>query len=487
MLFFKTTLILLHILLLLLNVKSTVATENCPIDVALIGATGNLAQKYLWTSLFRLSKDIPLRVYPGSRDVKEKGQKKVDRILSSNINCDGENCAQDIENFEKNVVRPYVRVKTTEHYAELHKIIEKDVESTCSSGRLFYLAVPPSAYASIANAINTLSRPSQGWLRVVFEKPFGSDYDSALKMADDLSSALTESEIYRIDHYLGKQALQGLPGFLSQNRETLGRIMNNHYVKRIEIAMMETEDCEGRTGFYDKYGVIRDVFQNHLSEMLALILSDLPVSPKTRLESLRHVHIDMREITIGQYHEYQSHVDEDRKRWDEEDVGKRTVTPTCALVKVVSNQERWNGVPIYLYSGKAAYPRKRGMIRVDFRNGGFLQFVLQGKPHGAGLVEYENLPGKAKDMTLSSPGLGWHKIKRGFQVDKKRNAYDVLVEKALRGQSEHFVSTDRLMESWSTWTPVLNLIADLEPEHYIKNENRAEICHPPSGLQKNEL
>ena len=365
-------------MILLLQIVNVISVENdkaCPIDVALIGATGNLAQKYLWTSLFRLSKDIPLRVYPGSRDVTDKGQEKVDRILSSNINCDGDHCTQDIETFVKNVVRPYVRVKATDHYSELHKIIERDVKSTCSSGRLFYLAVPPSAYATIANAINTLARPSQGWLRAVFEKPFGSDYDSALKMADDLSKALTEKEIYRIDHYLGKQALQGIPELFAQNRDTLGHIMNKDYVDKIEVAMMETEDCAGRTGFYDKYGVIRDVFQNHLSEMLALILSDLPVSPENRLESLRNVQIDRNEITIGQYDEYQSHVDEDRKRWDEDDVGKRTVTPTCALTKLYSSQKRWNDVPIYLYSGKAAYPRKRGMIRVDFTNGGFLQIV----------------------------------------------------------------------------------------------------------------
>ena len=369
------------LLLLLLQFIHFISGQNvkdetkCPIDVALIGATGNLAQKYLWTSLFRLSKDIPLRVYPGSRDVVEKGQKKVDRILSQNINCEGDLCARDIATFVKNVVKPYVRVKTTDHYSELHKIIERDVESTCSSGRLFYLAVPPSAYATIANAINTLARPSQGWLRAVFEKPFGSDYDSALKMADDLSNSLTENEIYRIDHYLGKQALQGIPELFAKNHDNLRRIMNQVYVDRIEVAMMETEDCAGRTGFYDKYGVIRDVFQNHLSEMLALILSDVPVSPENRLESLRNVQIDRNEITIGQYDEYQSHVDEDRKRWDEDDVGKRTFTPTCALVKVFSSQKRWSDVPIYLYSGKAAYPRKRGMIRVDFKNGGFLQIV----------------------------------------------------------------------------------------------------------------
>ena len=295
-------------------------------------------------------------MYPGSRDVVEKGQKKVDRILSENINCEGDDCARDIAAFVNNVVKPYVRVKTTDHYSELHKIIESDVKSTCSSGRLFYLAVPPSAYATIANAINTLARPSQGWLRAVFEKPFGSDYDSALKMADDLSNSLTEKEIYRIDHYLGKQALQGIPELFAKNQDNLGRIMNQVYVDRIEVAMMETEDCAGRTGFYDKYGVIRDVFQNHLSEMLALILSDVPVSPENRLESLRNVQIDRNEITIGQYDEYQSHVDEDRKRWDEDDVGKRTFTPTCALVKLFSSEKRWSDVPIYLYSARLRIP-----------------------------------------------------------------------------------------------------------------------------------
>ena len=122
-----------------------------------------------------------------------------------------------------------------------------------------------------------------------------------------------------------------------------------------------------------QYGVIRDVFQNHLSEMLALILSDVPVSPENRLESLRNVQIDRNEITIGQYDEYQSHVDEDRKRWDEDDVGKRTFTTTCALVKLFSSEKRWSDVPIYLYSGKAAYPRKRGMIPVISRTVDFFK------------------------------------------------------------------------------------------------------------------
>lgn len=476
---FNIVTLIISTVILLSSFKISAAKKSCPIDVILIGATGNLAKKYLWTSLFRLSKDIPLRVYPGSRDVQVKGQKKIDNIFANNITCVGDSCFEDVGNFASNVVRSYVQVKTSEHYKLVHEIIERDIEVTCSSGRLFYLAVPPSAYASIADAINTYSRPSQGWLRVVFEKPFGSDYDSALKMANDLSSSLQEHEIYRIDHYLGKQALQGIPSFLSRNRETLGRIMNNQYVERVEVAMMETEDCEGRTGFYDKYGVIRDVFQNHLSEMLALILSSIPVNPQNRLESLQSVYFSSAssELTIGQYDTYQSHVNEDRKRWDEEP--RKTLTPTCALVRLNSNDERWIDVPMYLYSGKAAYPEKRGMIRVNFKNGGWFQIVLQGNPHGAGFLEYENLPGDAEDVTLLSPGTEWHKIKRGYQIDKKRNAYDVLVEKALRGESEHFVSTDRLMQSWSLWTPILDLVSNLEPKSYPKGNNAYGVCHPP--------
>eukprot|EP00940_MAST-03C_sp_MAST-3C-sp2_P003407 g3407.t1 len=357
------------------------ASAACDIDVVLVGATGNLAKKYLWTSLFQLSSKMNLRVYPGSRDAKEKGQVNIDRILAQNVSCGvlkRDMCEKQMERFVSQTVQPYTQLKRSEHYRSLHGTISQNGE--CASGRLFYLAVPPSAYASIAGSIDTMARPSgSGWLRVIFEKPFGSDFDSAEIMAKDLAASLKEDEIYRIDHYLGKQALQGLPLFMRANKDSLAGVMRSSHVDRIDVAMMETEDCEGRTGFYDKYGVLRDVFQNHLSEMLALTLAADPWSPAERLQALREVRVpSAADASLGQYASYQSHVDADRTRWNEP-TGKRTLTPTCALVNVQSRSAAWSDVPIYLYSGKAAWPSKQGMIRVSFKNGGWMQITLQGK------------------------------------------------------------------------------------------------------------
>lgn len=457
---------------------------DCPIDVVLVGATGNLAKKYLWTSIFQLSRDTPLRLYPGSRDDATRGQNKVDDVLFQNVSC-GE-MSEDIcdaarDEFVEDVVRPYVQLKRDEDYRLLSEIIERDVRKSCSAGRLFYLAVPPSAYASIARAIHESARPSQGWLRVIFEKPFGSDYDSAKIMADNLSQYLREDEIYRIDHYLGKQALQGFATFLSANADTLGNVMNSRHVLQIEVAMMETEDCKGRTNFYDKYGVLRDVFQNHLTEMVSIVLASEPTNPDSRYDTLIHMNVPKStDAVLGQYDTYQRHVDEDRRARGESQ-GARTTTPTCARVRLrpTHTSERWRGVPIYLYSGKAAWNTKNGIIRVTFKNRGWLQVTLQGK-HGPGKIEYENVPTIGDDV-LVTPGTGWRGIDRGFQIVKKRNAYDVLVEAALNGQTEHFVSTRRLMKSWRLWTPLLKTTKRHMPTTYIAGKNRDALCHPPTG------
>jgi len=469
------------------------------IDVVLVGATGNLAQKYLWTSLFRLSSDLSLRVYPGAREKQLQGQQNINQIIAHNISCSDRSnaptsCSEQLTAFSAKNVNEYTQLKTADHYAKLDAVIESFLgDSGEPAGRLFYLAVPPKAYGLIARFINEHARPEKGWLRVIFEKPFGSDLESARVMAAELSAQLSEEEIYRIDHYLGKEALQALPEFLATNAKLLDPVMNSRHVAQIDVAMMETEDCEGRTGFYDKYGVLRDVFQNHLSEMLALILASCPrdaagvctgspVMPKERLEALiRMLPPSPKETSIGQYLEYQEHVDADRRRWDEP-IGKQTLTPTCALVRMQATAPRWRDVPIYLYSGKKAWTKKSGIVRVAFQNGGWLQVTLQGS-HGAGKIEFQNLPLQSS-TSLAGP-TGWVPLPKGFQVPVKRNAYDVLVEAALYGQTQHFVSTDRLMRSWQLWTPLLAILQNSEPTLYVTS-NASSVCHPPKPFRMAE-
>ena len=113
-------------------------------------------------------------------------------------------------------------------------------------------------------------------MKVVLEKPFGSDVDTARDLSNSLTEHLKEDEIYRIDHYLGKLGVQSLYDFRVKNRNVYEQYLNNKYVERVEVVMKETEDCAGRTKFYNQYGVIRDVLQNHLTEMAALIAMDLP-------------------------------------------------------------------------------------------------------------------------------------------------------------------------------------------------------------------
>ena len=122
-------------------------------------------------------------------------------------------------------------------------------------------------------------RTENGWLRIAIEKPFGSDYDTAVTMAMDMQ-VFKKEEIYRVDHYLGKRGVQQITEFRLAN-PLYDALLNRDHVRRIEIIMQETEDCRGRTSFYDSYGVIRDILQNHLTELLVLIAMDLPTKPES--------------------------------------------------------------------------------------------------------------------------------------------------------------------------------------------------------------
>ena len=271
------------------------------VDIVLVGATGNLAKKYLWQSLFRLYKEALVTpespsfvVWPAASKSAKTASDVLEEILEQNIECvlgvdyvveeDIAICEGDRHYFIKKIVRPYFQLRKDEHYKDLNAAISKDIaksnrESVVEeAGRLFYLSIPPKFYKSIAKSINQHSRPKSdsAWLRVVLEKPFGSDIESASDLSKSLTDHLREEEIYRIDHYLGKLGVQALYDFRVKNRDVYEPYLNNKHVERVEIVMKETEHCAGRTGFYNQYGVIRDVLQNHLTEMAALIAMELP-------------------------------------------------------------------------------------------------------------------------------------------------------------------------------------------------------------------
>ncbi|CAF1420653.1 unnamed protein product, partial [Adineta steineri] len=149
-----------------------------------------------------------------------------------------------------------------------------------SAHRLFYLALPPSVYGSVSELISKHCRPkSPGWMRLIVEKPFGKDLESSNKLSEHLNKFYTEEEIYRIDHYLGKEMVQNII-VLRFSNQILSRVWNRDSIAAVNIIFKEDIGTQGRGGYFDEFGIIRDVIQNHLMQILSIVAMEKPRSTK---------------------------------------------------------------------------------------------------------------------------------------------------------------------------------------------------------------
>eukprot|EP00058_Branchiostoma_floridae_P008788 XP_002594276.1 hypothetical protein BRAFLDRAFT_65130 [Branchiostoma floridae] len=482
----------------LITVLSTKQTYSKHTNVVLVGATGDLAKKYLWQGFFDLyqaehAEGNTFSFYGGGRNNVEAGGPLLQEIVTESRKCSTEidSCIQHRENFVEMV--KYHRLKSEDDYTELCKTIEENLKQSEleERGRFFYLSVPPFAYPSVSANIHKFCRPKEpeAWLRVVVEKPFGHDLQSAEELVESLSEFFSEEELYRVDHYLGKQAVEEILPFRRGNWD-LEAMWNTEHVERVEIVMKETIDVKGRLSFFDSYGIIRDVLQNHLTEILTLVAMDTP--QRGNLSDFQQKKLDLysqiQPLTsegslIGQYEEYNSQWQEELKKEDKDS----SQSATFAAVVFTINSDRWKDVPFVVTAGKKLDERV-GYVRVVFRKlladencieracphnqvifhigHGKLKvpavLVSKGLPKPVvpmGWVEYE----PPADMEIFDlPASAYHV----YSPEVIRDAYSSLIESVYRGQSDRFVSSPHLLASWRIWTPLLKELEEKEPRKY---------------------
>lgn len=474
--------------------------ESKRVNVVLLGATGNLAEKYLWQGLFNIYSDglrtgDDLFIYPAATKGADKAAPILDPILENNITAGNPGAKKQF--LER--VTPYVQLRSEENYQALGESMTKnqDAANEEEAGRLFYLSVPPKFFGSIAEYINQHLRPSNknAWLRVIVEKPFGVDLESATALAEGLYKSLDKTEILLVDHYMGKETMHALREFHQTNSfDTLAKGKN---VVDIEVGMLETDDVKGRTGFYDEVGVIRDTIQNHLMMMLALLVMNPKAAgtdqePAARqdvfklLATADHKHI----TTLGQYETYNKHVDEDLEKWGEPLREKPSNTITYAHFKIPLSSEspqRWANVPVHFKSGKALDIR-RSYIELHFDDGESIVFNLQGP------TRHEKLSGAlvyASGPMLKNfvPPKGWQvKTLEGENIKavyapKSPFAYQVLLRAGLEGSREHFVTLDEVLEAWRVWSPILS---KLETDSIVFDYTPGEPFHEDDEGTEND-
>ncbi len=330
--------------------------------------------------------------------------------------------------------------------------------------RLYYLAVGPRLFAPAATNLGAahMSSSEEGIRRLVVEKPFGRDLASAQELNDAIHSAFSEEQVFRIDHYLGKETAQNIM-FLRFANTIFEPVWNNRYVENIQITVAESVDVEHRAGYYDQAGVLRDMFQNHLLQLLALVAMEPPASFKADpvrnekakvLSAVRPV--ALQDTVRAQYEGYRQ----------AEGVAPDSNTPTYAALKLYIDNWRWQRVPFFLRSGKALASKSSEII-VQFQLPPHVMFDLAATPdftpntlamciqpdEGIHLNFEAKVPDSVQEMRTVDMDFQY---RSAFKGNPLPDAYERLLLDAIHGDASLFTRNDGIEAAWNIIDPIIH-------------------------------
>ncbi len=434
--------------------------------IIIFGASGDLTQRKLIPSLFNLfrkrrtPKKFKIVGFGGTKFSDEQFREHLHKGMK-------EHAGFKYTEEEWGIFAPnlhYLSGKYTESgdFKKLAEHLTKLEEG--EANRLFYMALPPDLFPAIIDNLDDSGQLHEngGWRRVVLEKPFGTDLASAVKLNQQVHKALNENQIYRIDHYLGKETVQNI--LFTRFANTIYEpIWNRTYIDHVQITVAEKVGLEHRAGFYDSVGVLRDMFQNHLLQLLTLVAMEPPAS--FNAQHLRNEKVKVlsavqpmtpeqvaSNTVRGQYKGYR----------DEPEVKPDSATPTYAALRLFINNWRWKGVPFYLRSGKKL-AEKQSQIIIQFKEPPLAMFPMQTMKPNVLILYLQPDEGvhirfeaKAPDTVAEtrSVDMEFH-YSEEFGQTAIPEAYERLLLDAIQGDAALFTRADEVETAWSLIDPIL--------------------------------
>ncbi|MBI5587306.1 MAG: glucose-6-phosphate dehydrogenase [Deltaproteobacteria bacterium] len=474
------------------NVETTgqPCEEFCsePCGMVIFGASGDLAKRKLIPSLYRLSKNglVSKNFFVLGTSRAKMDDESFRSAMEKAVREDGGFDAAAWAEFSKRIFYTTADdLADGASYDRLKAILEgKNMEFGTLGNRMFYLATPPSAYAEIADKLGMagMSDESNGWSRLVIEKPFGRDLKSALELNETLYKNFKEEQIYRIDHYLGKDTVQNILMLRFANT-IFEPIWNRRYIDHVQITVAESIGIEKRAGYYEEAGILRDMFQNHILQILALVAMEPPAVYESELvrdervkvlRALRPLSMDtMRgSLVVGQYTAGEVDGKPAVGYRDEEGVPKDSVTPTFAAMKVFIDNWRWQDVPFYIRSGKR-FPKKHSEILIQFKPLPHRMFkdtvygeigpnalILMIQPDERVQLKFHTKnPGSRVNLRDVIMDFSYKQGYAGLLLD----AYERVILDCMLGDKMLFVREDGMRLCWSFLTEALELIGEQGP------------------------
>jgi len=423
--------------------------------LVLFGATGDLAERKLFPAIYHLERrgelNVPVVGVARSDWTDDDFRARAEESIEANVEDRDPKVIESLLGRLDLIQGDYADPATWQSLAET-------LDRHGSKVAVYYMAIPPDMFPEVAEALQSVGLHERG--RIVVEKPFGRDRESASQLNETLHSIFPEERIFRIDHYLGKEAVEDLLVFRFSNM-LLEPAWNRNYVRSVQITMAESIGVEGRGSFYDSVGAVRDVFQNHLLQVASLLAMEPPVgADSSYLQDEKAkvlaamVPIDPAEMVRGQYEGY----------LDEKGVTAGSTTETFVAATLYINSWRWAGVPWHLRVGKALAANVTEAV-VELREPPQLLFDEAGGPEpGRNLIRFRL--GKDDGVTFGlqakTPGPHLDSQEVDLRVDfaaalgERQDAYERLLDDALDGSARRFAREDVVDHTWRIVQPALD-------------------------------